>query len=42
MKEFPLSIVQSAYKFYHALQDSWIVDLESSKTKACYASYYKP
>lgn len=42
MEEFPFSLVQNAYEFYHALQDSRIVDLESSKTKTCFAYDYKP
>ena len=41
MEEFPLSLVQNAYEFYHALQDSRIVALESSKTKTCFAYDYK-
>lgn len=41
MEEFPLSLVQNAYEFYHALQDSRIVDLESSKTKTCFVYDYK-
>ena len=41
MEEFPFSLVQNAYEFYHALQDSRIVDLESSKTKTCFAYDYK-
>ena len=42
MEEFPLSRIRRAYEFYHALQDSRIVDLESSKTKTCFAYDYKP
>ena len=43
MEEFPLSLAQSAYKFYHALQDRQIVvDLESSKTKTYFAYNHKP
>jgi uncharacterized protein YjbK len=42
MEEFPFSLVQNAYEFYHALQDSRIVDLESSKTKTCFVYNYKP
>ena len=41
MEEFPLSLVQSSYKFYRALQETRIVDLESSKTKTSFAYDYK-
>ena len=41
MEEFSLSLVQSSYKFYRALQETRIVDLESSKTKTSFAYDYK-
>lgn len=41
IEEFPLSLVQNTYKFYHGLQDRRIVDLKSSKTKTCFAYDYK-
>ncbi|MGZ5551987.1 MAG: hypothetical protein ACXWE7_14490 [Nitrososphaeraceae archaeon] len=40
-EEFSLSLVQSTYKFYRALQETRIVDLESSKTKTSFAYDYK-